>query len=32
MAPYNNYIIVILDSCRFDSFQRASAESDAPFG
>ncbi len=23
MAPYNNYIIVILDSCRFDSFQRA---------
>lgn len=23
MAQYNNYIIVILDSCRFDSFERA---------
>lgn len=23
MARYNNYIIVILDSCRFDSFERA---------
>ncbi len=23
MPPYNNYVIVILDSCRFDSFQRA---------
>ncbi len=23
MANFNNYIIVILDSCRFDSFQKA---------
>ena len=32
MAPYNNYIIVILDSCRFDSFQRAGPKAMARLG
>ena len=32
MAPYNNYIIVILDSCRFDSFERAGPKAMARLG
>jgi hypothetical protein len=32
MTPYNNYIIVILDSCRFDSFMRAGPKAMARLG